>query len=1027
MSRKNMIFKKSVVAHALVLAFGVSIGSVGFVSTAMAQSNASGTLYGTLSAGSADSIVVKNTATNASRTVTVGSDGKFTVTALPPGTYAVTALKGSSVIASASVDVLAGQGAEAVFASGVTQSVQVSAKRTRIDVTNASNGAVFTAKELDRLPVARNLSGIIALAPNTTKSDVGYAGPSFAGGGASENAYYINGYPVTNNFNQLGSSELPFGAIAQAQVMVGGYGAEFGRSIGGVVNIITKSGTNNWEAGAAAFWSPNAFRAKDKDTYFAKIGKPNTLATDGKIISRNSQYERNQYQVGAYVGGPIIEDKLFMFLSLEGTRNNTQGVTGDSQRSSNDVDGWNKNNGQLNRYLGKFDWNISDDHRLELTLIGDKPKNDTRYSGYDYVTGARGNKVNSSVYSELTEGANGGDSQVLRYLGTLTDNLTLTALAGKSNAKLLKQFQGYQPSLFGVTADDNVRAPGLNYNSSQAIHDNQIDPKSAMDQKSYRLDLEYRIGQHTVRGGMDKIEVTALNAGEAAAGGGTWAYGRSENPAIPTEVDGGQIPTLKGTGNGALADAGYYVGKQLYSTVSNAYSGQSAFYIEDKYQATKNLLLTVGVRSESFYNANKAQVKYIEMKNQVTPRFSAVWDVNGDASMKVFGSAGRYTVPMPAMMALRGANGALNATEYYAYTGTDSNGIPTGLKKLTGLISSNSEFGQVLDPKIISAKGLKPSFQDELSVGFEAAYSPSLNYGAKGTYRTLKSTIDDLCDRRPFANWAAKNNVSVTDYVDGCQLFNPGEANTFLVDFGNGNPETRGKVYKDVVLTAADIGFPKAKRSYTALDFFLEHPFTNGWYGKVNYTWSRSKGNTEGQTRSDGNGAQADIAMTATWDYKEQAIGADGLLPNDRTHQIKAFGVYEINSEFSVGGNLLVSSGRPISCFGNHNLGTSPNYRNANHFCFGTNKNNNVLVPRGSLGRMPWENKLDLNFVYKPSFFAGFLIKLDVFNVFNSQQVIKYNEVYNNRSAGESIYYGSVNSYATGRTGRITAQYSKKF
>jgi len=539
------------------------------------------------------------------------------------------------------------------------------------------------------------------------------------------------------------------------------------------------------------------------------------------------------------------------------------------------------------------------------------------------------------------------------------------------------------------------------------------------------LDLEYRLGQHTVRGGMDKIEVTALNAGVSAAGGGTWVYGRSVDPTIPTEVDGGQIPVLKG--NGALADSGYYVGKQLFSTVSNAYSGQSAFYIEDKYQATKNLLLTLGVRNESFYNANKAQVKYIEMKNQVTPRLSAVWDVNGDASMKVFASAGRYTVPMPAMMALRGANGALNATEYYAYTDTDSNGIPSGLKKLTGLISSNNEFGQVLDPKIISAKGLKPSFQDEMSLGLEAAYSPTLNYGVKGTYRTLKSTIDDLCDRRPFAAWAARNNVSVSDYVDGCQLFNPGESNTFLVDFGNGNPETAGKTYKNVVLSAEDLGFPKAKRSYTALDFFLEHPFTNGWYGKVNYTWSRNKGNTEGQTRSDGDGAQRDIAMTATWDYKEQTIGADGLLPNDRTHQIKAFGVYEINSEFSIGGNVLISSGRPISCFGNHNLGTAPNYRNANHFCFGTNKNNNVLVPRGSLGRMPWENKFDLNFAYKPSFLPGFLIKLDVFNVFNSQQVIKRNEVYNDRAANQSIYYGSVNSYATGRAGRITAQYSKKF
>lgn len=1027
MSNNKLILKKKVVAHALSIAFGVGVGfiSVGISPMAMAQSNASGTMYGTVSANAADSVTLKNTATNASRTISIGSDGKFTATALAPGPYTVTAMKGNSVVGSASVDVLAGQGTEAVFSMGTTQTVRVSARRSRIDVTNASNGAVFTARELDRLPVARNLAGIVALAPNTTRTDVGYAGSSFAGGGASENAYYINGYPVTNNFNQLGSSELPFGSISQAQVMVGGYGAEFGRSIGGVVNIITKSGTNKWEAGAAAYWAPNAFRAKGKDTYFAKIGKTNTAATDGKILRRNSLIERNDSQIGAYVGGPIIEDKLFMFVSGEWTKNNVAGINGDSQRTSNAVDGWRENKGELNRYLAKFDWNINDDHRLELTMLGDTPKDNTSYSGYDYVKNVRDGKVNSKVYSELTEGSNGGNSQILRYIGNLSDSLTLTALAGKSKGELLKRFDGYQPGLMQVAADANNRAPGLNYESSQAIHESQLAPGSAMDQKSYRLDLEYRIGQHTVRGGMDKIEVSALNAGVSAAGGGTWVYGRSSDPTKATEVDGGEIPVLKG--HGALADAGYYVGKQLFSTVSNAYSGQSALYIEDKYQATKNLLLTLGIRSESFYNANKENEKYIEMKNQVTPRFSAVWDVNGDASMKIFGSAGRYTVPMPAMMALRGANGALNATEYYSYTGTDSNGIPSGLTKLTNLISSNNEFGQVLDSKIISAKGLKPSFQDEMSLGFERAYSPTLNYGAKGTFRTLRSTIDDLCDRRPFANWAARNKVSVTDYVDGCQLFNPGESNTFLVDFQNGNAAMAKKTYHTVVLSAEDIGFPKAKRTYAALDFFVEHPYTNGWYGKVNYTWSRNHGNTEGQTRSDGDGAQGDIAMTATWDYKEQAIGAEGLLPNDRTHQIKAFGVYDLNSELSIGANLLISSGRPISCFGNHNLGTQPNYRNANHFCFGTNKNNNVLVPRGSLGRMSWDNKLDLNLVYKPAYFPGFSVKLDVFNVLNNQNVIKYNEVYNNRAAQQSIYYGSVNSYAAGRSGRITAQYNRKF
>nr|GFD59861.1 hypothetical protein [Tanacetum cinerariifolium] len=81
------------------------------------------------------------------------------------------------------------------------------------------------------------------------------------------------------------------------------------------------------------------------------------------------------------------------------------------------------------------------------------------------------------------------------------------------------------------------------------------------------------------------------------------------------------------------------------------------------------------------------------------------------------------------------------------------------------------------------------------------------------------------------------------------------------------------------------------------------HPYRNGWYAKVNYTLSRSRGNTEGQTLSDTSSAQGDVAATQTWDYPELMVGAYGLLPNDRTHQIKAFGFYDVTPELTAGAN----------------------------------------------------------------------------------------------------------------------------
>jgi hypothetical protein len=121
-----------------------------------------------------------------------------------------------------------------------------------IDVSNANNGATFTAKELAALPIGRNVARSSSW-PRTPPGDPRYAGgASFGGGGASENAYYINGFPVTNPLTSWAHRNCRSARSPRHSILTGGFGAEFGRSIGGVVNITTKSGTNNWEAGAMA-------------------------------------------------------------------------------------------------------------------------------------------------------------------------------------------------------------------------------------------------------------------------------------------------------------------------------------------------------------------------------------------------------------------------------------------------------------------------------------------------------------------------------------------------------------------------------------------------------------------------------------------------------------------------------------------------------------------------------------------------------------------------------------------------------
>ncbi len=1019
------MLRKTVLARALTIAFSTSAMAIAVVPPAMAQSNATGTVYGTVAPGSNVQVLVENPATGLRRTLTPDAAGRFTASALPTGSYRVSQLRDGKVVSTVEVEAGIGTNAEAVFPSaGGIQTVQVTGARRTIDVASTTGGANFSARQLAALPIARNVEAIIQLAPNTTRADSRFAGgASFGGGAASENSYYINGFPVVNPLTGLGASQLPFGAIAEAQVLTGGFGAEFGRSIGGVVNITTKSGTNTWEAGGIVTFEPESWRAKPKDIYYARTGAPENAGTDGtlRLARQENTQERKVY--GAYVGGPIIQDKLFFFAAAEKTETETGGVNGFRVGTSNARNGWRETESKIERYMAKIDWNISDNHRLEFTALGDTPEVTNADSGFNYATRQRVGTVTSTA-TRINVDNNGGKTNMLKYTGNITDDLTITALYGRTKSSHENYFPNYNPTLFQISSSPQNQVPGLTYSNPQGITGTILAPGSEDIVKSGRFDVEYRLGAHTLRAGIDRSEIASLKAGDLRAGGGIWTYQKSNNPTQSIDtVAGFTIPSP--ASGGGYGTQGYYVTRDLFSTVTDSYGEQSAIYLEDKWQVTKDVMLTLGIRSESFENQNDSKTTFLEMKNQINPRLAASWDVNGDASLKVFGTAGRYSVPIPTHISVRGAGRSLFTAQYFTYSGVDpTTGAPTGLVQLSPPLSNNNEYNQDKVVATLAALDMKPSYQDEIAIGFEKAFSPSLNFGGKATYRKLKQTIDDFCDVRPFEAYAEKNNIDITNPLWGntCQTFNPGQDNTFMVDFfGDANRLTK------VFLSAADQRFPKPRRTYAAIDLFAEHPFRNGWYGKINYTWSKNKGNTEGQVRSD-NG-QADVAVTSTWDYPELMIGSDGLLPNDREHQIKAYGFYEVTKEVVVGGNVLFASGRPRSCIGseaNPAASGSPNYANQTFWCLGATRSQNVITQRGSLGRLPWDNRLDLNVAYKPNFAPGLQVRLDVFNVFNRQVVQNVTEAYNSGQLVNAIY-GTPLSLTAPRSGRISVSYDRKF
>jgi hypothetical protein len=1027
------------------------------MSPAMAQSNASGVIYGHVDAPAGATVTLSNTDTGLKRTVAVDASGSYRVTALPVGHYQVQLSRNGAVAGTQEVDVVLGQGVDASFVTATT-TVKVTGRRNRIDVSNANNGAVFTAKDLAKLPVQPTLNSIVLLAPNTTKGDAAFGNTSsFGGSGVSENSFYLNGFPITNPLSQLGSMELPFGAIQQASVLTGGFGAEFGRSIGGVLNVTTKSGTNTWEAGAMYSAEPTGLRAKYHNIYYGNTGDPDF---DGKMQYRRDNREVNLHQYGGYVGGPIIQDKLFMFIAADQTATNDSYVSGSSQSTSLGANGWSSNRALENRWVAKFDWNINENNRLEFTSAGDD--NRTRYQKYGYALNPNNPKAaetldgtpTGNLFSSATAqnvgptdpmfpGAQGAKVNMLKYTGNLTDDLTLTALYGNMKTERGVSYEragAYQtdvlpPSISPGTKADHWSAldPNL-YTSFHNPFAGYISQPGQDDVKSGRLDLEWKLGKHTLRAGFDEARLKSSTAGHYFSGDYRWTYRHvKKDPTIEQNLTLSRPAILANYGGSGAA--GMYVTKTIFNSVTSASSEQSAQYIEDRFQVTDRLLLTLGLRNDSYSNSNGDGQKFIEMKHQIAPRFQAAWDVNGDASFKVFGSAGRYYLQLPTQVAARAASRSTYTMQDFTYTGIDpATGAPTGLTQINNADSADGEYGQPKDPRSVVAANLKPNYQDELTLGFEKSLTPEYNFGAKVTYRKLGAGIDDSCDLRPMYAYALAHGIDVqSPGAMNCFIYNPGRDVDVWID-GNdalGNPVTTGKGQM-AHFSAAEIGEPKAKRTYAALDMFLEHPLRNGWFGRVNYTLSRNRGNMEGQTRSDT--GQTDVGTSAAWDFPEFAPGSDGLLPNDRKHQLKLFGFYQLTPEWSVGGNALIQSGRPRLCLGTNSAADdgsdpafpqgstfwSPGYGAEYYYC------NGQPSPRGSMGRLPWEKRLDLNVTYAPALVKGLAVKVDVFNALNSQTPLAEDSTYDYYGTPEPTY-GAYTSYQTPRAVRFTVQYNHKF
>ena len=977
---------------ALAAALGLASGPL------LAQSTV-GSIYGNAAAGA--TVQVQSLGSGLNRSTSAGADGRFSIGSLPPGDYRVTVVDhGQSNVRN--VQVVAGQGFNLDLAGARTQAqelgtVQVSASSLPpIDVSSVESTTVLTARQIQDLPIARNQTAVALLAPGTVAADSAFGNLAvFNGASAAENSYYVNGFNVTNQFQTLAFSNVPFEAIEQEEIKSGGYGAKYGNSTGGVISVITKRGTNEWKGGAKVQYTP----ASLADT------EPAQYANNGVLVEMNNKDTTNTAIYSAWLGGPIVKDKLFVFGLYQAARHHRETYGSYVPEGSTLAAGAVHSRETDPTWLLKLDWNINDSNILEYTGF-----NDTRNTRRDvyYLTSDASMEPVKGAYQGTEKLKTGGQVNIFKYTGYLSDDLTLSAQYGHlENAR--------DDFAYPVTGGDeyydgnplNPDQPGCSYvedDTPEAVTNGgtqvpysgcsfvgSLNARGGGDtRKNWRVDLEWHLGDHDLKGGFDHDDWNSTT-GTAYEGGASWYY-----------------LARPGSGNPGV------VLQQIFSTGASVDIQQDAWYLEDYWQVSDNFLAYLGLRNDSFKNKNGDGQTYVSQDNIRQPRLGFSWDVHGDSSLKIYGSAGDYSLPIAANVALRGASASVFHLETFSYNQVDPvTGVPLDPVSNGDGFYINGEAGHTPPAGAVADRTLKPYQQREYILGATQQVGQWV-FGAKAMYRKLDNAIDDFCDWRPFAAWAARNGLDAgpvpPETMPGCWLFNPGRGATYDIDVdGDGTLD-------HVVLSTTDIGQPKASRTFESIELSAGRVWDDVWYLNASYVWARSKGNTEGLVKSDA--GQTDTGTTMDFDFPELQVGADGYLPNDRRHTVKIYGGWQAAPEWLVGANFLWQTGRPENCFGRNPIDANIGYRNNYFYC------NGRVVPRGSVGRTPTIWQLDLSLAYTPQWARGLRLQLDVDNVFDRHDAVKvYEKGENSGGVPQPNIYLEPTGWQPPRVFRFTASY----
>lgn len=704
--------------------------------SANSQSTTQGAISGTVmdATGGAipgASVKIHNTGTNADVALTADSSGFFKAPQLPPGTYTVTfSAPGFAEVRSTNVIVTVNNVTEVVphLNTGATSEVvEVKADIPVIKLDTPSYGAQLSNQEIENIPINnRRWSSLTLLTPGVTNDASGFGLISFRAISATLNNVLIDGaddnqayYGEERGRTRAGYSTSQI-AVREFQVNTGVYSAEFGRAVGGVVNSVTKSGTNSLHGEVYFYHRGEEWGASNSFTKITQYDptKSYTSANPAPTINIKPKDKRNQYGFG--IGGPLIKDKLFFFYAFDEFHRNFPGtaIAGNSSfyndLSTTDQAAFaaslNANNGTaytpdqalsiyrqyiklLNSDLGpvyryghqdintpKLDWQINGKHHVSVLY---------HRLRWDSPGGVQTQQVNNYAVDSF-----GTDFVKLDYGLAKLDSMITSKLTNELRYQYARElnWEGRQaPSSFttsyltpssGIPVQVNLPTTAFTLGTPYYSFRNALP-----DERKWQVGdtASTLFGRHNLKFGIDLLhnyDIQRTLGGSPAPPNGLYTYGSVLNfiEDLASNNRGGCGTTA--APKGCYTNYKQTLGRPNFDVQTLDYG----FFVQDDWKAMPNLTLNIGLRYD--YESLPAPIANLVIanypatnnrpsdKNNISPRLGFAYDPFGQGKTVVRGGFGLYYghIPNALLLGARITTGAAGGQLAYTITPCVSSG-----------------------------------------------------------------------------------------------------------------------------------------------------------------------------------------------------------------------------------------------------------------------------------------------------------------------------------------------------------------